>query len=155
MKRTTLLVSAVIVLAGLVLASVAIGSGSQISQPQTIRVLQSGGFQLFLPLNTQKHNDAGDEFVVNGPVLQSGHPAGHLHAVCFAVDRSAQTAECTTMTFLHGGAIASYGPITFTTHGRTEAAVTGGTGMYRNARGQVTFINTSASTEGLVYEVQP
>jgi hypothetical protein len=163
MRYKAHLTGAVAVLVGLGVAAVAFGSGDELTQPQTLRILQKGNTQqTFLPLNTTKNDAVGDEFVATGTVVRwektisgSNHRLGHLHAVCFAVDKQGQTAECSTTTFLPGGEITSYGPIRFAAKARTTAAITGGTGRYRNARGQVTFVNTSPNTEGLIYELEP
>jgi hypothetical protein len=88
-------------------------------------------------------------------IANSTHRIGHLHAVCFATDQPGQSADCSTITFLRDGSITSYGPISFAPGDRTIAAITGGTGKYRNTRGQVIFVNTSTNTEGLIYQLQP
>jgi hypothetical protein len=163
MRRTAFLAALLAAIATFAWAAIAFGSGNEITQPQTLRILQKGNTQqTFLPLNTQKQNAVGDEFVATGNVVkwrktisQSTRRLGHLHAVCFAVDKQAATAECSTTTFLPGGEITSYGPIKFQAGARTVAAITGGTGIYRNARGQVTFVNTSSNTEGLVFQLEP
>jgi hypothetical protein len=163
MRRKALFAGLLAAAAVFGVATLAFGSGNEVTHPQTLRILQKGNTQqTFLPLNTQKDNLVGDEFVATGNVVrwqgtisQSNHKIGHLHAVCFAVDRPGITAECSTTTFLPGGDITSYGPIRFVAHARTTAAITGGTGTYRNARGEVTFVNTSPNTEGLIYHIEP
>jgi len=163
MRYKLLVMGAVGVLIGLGVAAAALGSGNELTQPQTLRILQKGNtHQTFLPLNTAKNNAVGDEFIATGNVVRwektisgSNFRLGHLHAVCFAVDKQGKTAECSTTVFLRGGQITSYGPIIFAANARTTAAITGGTGRYRNARGEVTFINTSPNTEGLIYHLEP
>jgi hypothetical protein len=163
MRRTAMLAALLAAVAVFGWAAIALGSANEITQSQTLRVLQKGNTQqTFLPLNTQKGNEVGDEFVATGNLVkwratisQSNHRIGHLHAVCFAVDKQGRTAECSTTAFLRGGEITSYGPISFQAGARTTAAITGGTGTYRNARGQVTFLNTSPTTEGLIYQLEP
>jgi hypothetical protein len=163
MRRTAFIAALLAAIAAMAWAAIALGSGNEISQPQTLRILQKGNTrQTFLPLNTNKHDATGDEFVATGNVVkwrstiaESNGRIGHLHAVCFAVDKQGLTAECSTTTYLRGGQITSYGPIKFQAGARTTAAITGGTGTYRNARGQVTFVNTSANTEGLIFRLEP
>jgi len=163
MRRTAILVGLLAIGAVLAWAAIALGSANQITHPQTLRLLQKGNTQqTYLPLNTQQGNQVGDEFVATGTVVkwrgsisQSIQKLGHVHAVCFAVDKQGVTAECSTTVYLRGGEITSYGPIRFQARAHTTAAITGGTGTYRNARGQVTFVNTTPNTEGLIYQLQP
>ena len=85
MRRTAFLAALLAAMAAMAWAAIALGSGNEITQPQTLRILQKGNTQqTFLPLNTQKGNAVGDEFVATGNVVkwrktisQSTHRIGH------------------------------------------------------------------------------
>ena len=156
MQRKAFLIAVVGVAAVLVTAAIAFASGGELSKPETIRVNQTGGKITFLPLNTNKKTFVGDLVVVNGPVFDTGGTkVGSQHAVCTLMDKKGIVGECSITTFLKAGSIAVRGPVHFGVNDQTTGAITGGTGKYRNARGQVVFINSTANTEGFLFQLEP
>ena len=156
MQRKAFLIAIVGVAAVLVTAAIAFASGGELSKPETIRVNQTGGKITFLPLNTNKKTFVGDLVVVNGPVFDTGATkVGLQHAVCTLMDKRGIVGECSITTFLKAGSIAVRGPVHFGVNDQTRGAITGGTGKYRNARGQVVFINSTANTEGFLFQLEP
>jgi hypothetical protein len=57
---------------------------------------------------------------------------------CIRIDTDAGTWECRWVTVLEGGSITVEGP--FSDSGPTVLAITGGTGQYRDARGQMRLL---------------
>ena len=71
------------------------------------------------------------------------------------MDKPGVLAECSITTFLSGGSIVVSGSVHFGVNDRTQGAIVGGTGSYRNARGQVVFVNSSGDTEGFIFHLEP
>ena len=134
------------------------GSADELTQPQTIHVVQTGGKITFLKVNPNKDTFIGDQVVVNGPGLLSrrNHTrVGRQHAICTLLDKPGVLAECSITTFLSGGSIVASGAVHFGVDDRTLGAIIGGTGTYRNARGQVVFVNSTGNTEGFIFQLEP
>ena len=84
----------------------------------------------------------GDRFTLLDALYDDGKAVGELGVDCVAVDldgRTGLTAQCLATATLPGGQIATQGLISFTDQEvqRFSLAVTGGTGDYRTARGEV------------------
>ena len=160
MQRTWKLaiVAAAVVVIGIVTAAVAIASSqSELSKPVTLHLTTSGGQFAFLELNPNKKTLYGDEVVIKAPVFKgdSHTKVGSLHATCTFFDKPGVVSECTMMTFLKDGNIAVQGRVDFGKDNHTTGAITGGTGHYRNARGQVIFENSTGNTEGFIFQLEP
>ena len=159
MPRRTLVVVALAVVVGLVGAAIAVASstGGQLTEPQTIHVVARGGQITFLPINNQKHSFTGDLVDANTPAYAaSGHRRmGRIHAECTLVEPKGIVGECQVQIFLHGGLVTAEGPIHFGVNDRSRGAVTGGAGKFRNARGQVIFVNSSGQTQGFILQLEP
>jgi hypothetical protein len=156
--RRKLLLSVALTIGGiLVVAGIAFGSGTELTKPQTVHVIQTGGKITFLKLNPNQQTLIGDQVVVNGPVFSADGETrlGRQHAICTLLDKPGVLAECSITTFLHDGSIVASGPVHFGVNDRTLGAITGGTGTYRNARGQVVFVNSSGNSEGFIYQLEP
>ncbi len=139
-------------------AVLAVASGGpELTGPQVIRVKAIGGHATILPLNPNKHSFFGDEFVINGPLYdwQGKDRVGRIHAECTFVDRKGVAADCTGTFFLRHGQIVARGLVDFGVDNHTNGSVLGGSGMYRNTRGQVTFTNSTGDTEGFTFELEP
>jgi hypothetical protein len=157
-NRRVLAVAGLAVVAVLVTAAIALGSGRrELTSPVTIRVQAVGGHAVLLPLNPNKKSFFGDEFVINAPLFKLGthDRAGQLHAQCTFMDKAGVAAECTGTFFLHGGKVVVHGPVDFGVKNRTSGAVVGGSGGFRNTRGQVIFLNSTGNTEGFILQLQP
>jgi hypothetical protein len=159
MQRTWKLatVAATVVVIGVVTAAVAGASGqSELSKPVTLHLTTSGGQFAFLQLNPNKKTFYGDEVVIKAPVFNDeSHKVGSLHATCTFFDKPGIVSECTMTTFLNEGNIVVHGRVDFGVNNHTTGAITGGTGQYRNARGQVIFENSTGNTEGFIFQLEP
>jgi hypothetical protein len=132
-------------------------SGPELTGPQTIRVKAIGGNATVLPLNPDKNSFFGNEFVINGPLYNwAGNTnVGRIHAECTFVDKQGVAADCTGTFFLRHGQIVARGLVDFGVDNHTNGSVLGGSGLYRNTRGQVTFANSTGDTEGFIFQLEP
>jgi len=95
---------------------------------------------------------AGDIGYVVGKLFQKGKPFGRYHGVCFTIARN--TSHCTFTAGLPDGQLlleASYGP-GFNVGSSAIESITGGTGAYKGARGQVR--DTEVGNTGLRMQIE-
>jgi hypothetical protein len=113
----------------------------------TFKESEKGGSFAFIdnpPKTKQTHNgpvtiSAGDEFVLKNPLESGGKTIGNLQAFCIATRTVKGFGKAE---FLCNGTFTIAGKGTLTGQainkgGRTEGAITGGTGSYAGARGTV------------------
>ena len=91
---------------------------------------------------------------VNGNILTFANPVynvsnqkqvGHDEGFCTRVDVKQGIWECLWTTFLKGGQITVQGPFYDTRN--SVLSITGGTGAYRTARGQMSLVSRNGGTE--------
>jgi allene oxide cyclase len=157
MRRTLILTTAAAVLASALTAgAMAIGSGSHgIVSPIRIHVVEH-------PVSDQvvdvgRHGDSpGDLLPFANPVFNAAntHQVGSDQGSCMRVSVTQGRWECMWTTFLHDGQITVEGPFrdAFPT---TVLAVTGGTGAYRNARGQMVLHTRKDGNFDFIFKLQP
>ena len=153
-KRLALVVGAVVALG---ISGAAYASSGDLSHPLTIRTIQKGGNQEFLTLNQTSGDSTGNQFVISGPLFRPGtqQQIGWLRGFCVVTTKRFGIGQCDFTARFSAGNVTVSGPLNFTP-GKTDIlAVTGGTGHFRNARGQVIASNTSATSEGLTFELIP
>jgi hypothetical protein len=130
----------------------AVAAGADIATATTIVVVSRNETTTDID-NPPAGPSQGDELVVHSPLFRrSGAEVGTLdvHAVFTSIDPFAVQAVFTAS--LAKGQITAQGVATEET--RFTAAVTGGTGAYRNARGQVT-VRFQANQVVLTYHLIP
>jgi hypothetical protein len=159
MSRKAVVVAVLAIGVGLIGAAMAFASsrGGELTGPQTIHVVARGGQITFLPINSRNHSFTGDLVDANTPAFAaSGHrKVGRIHAECTLVEPKGIVGECQVQIFLHGGLVTAEGPIHFGVNDSSRGAVTGGAGRFRNARGQVTFVNSTGQTQGFILQLEP
>ena len=112
------------------------------SHHQTIRLVEANKEQQPTFVDTGKPGPSvGDVAVARDDVLrENGSPAGAFRQVCTLVDLTGNpftsTFECFGSIALEDGTITMQGPFTPSQPGQT-AAITGGTGQYRSAHGEI------------------
>jgi hypothetical protein len=79
----------------------------------------------------------GDEIVFAGNLLQSGHQVGHQGGVCTTVSLKRQEAQCIATYSFGGGQITAQALIRLGGTAPYLVAITGGTGRYDGAEGQI------------------
>ena len=114
--------------------AVAGASGAAISEPRTftvVRKITQFVGQTAVPDTTTP----GDRFEFTSDLLQNGEVVGHQGAMCtvVGVDGDDYTNLCQGTYELRGGTIAAQ-----TLSGVNPSAITGGTGQFKNVRGQIT-----------------
>lgn len=157
-RRKLLAGSALAIAAVLATAAIAIASSRpELTAPRTVHVESVGGHVAILQLNPQKRTLFGDQFVISAPLFNAAgtERRGHLHGVCTFMDKAGVASDCAITLFLHQGEVLVRGLVDFNTANHTTGAVLGGSGMYRNARGQVTFVNSTGDTEGFILHLEP
>jgi hypothetical protein len=96
--------------------------------------------QTFLDLGDEGPS-LGDEYIFHDVLKQNGERVGHDGGVCTftSVTSTEAEAQCVATLFLEGGQIAVQGLIPFPEGGpsRFTVAVTGGTGQYEGATGEL------------------
>ena len=83
----------------------------------------------------------GNILTFNNPVYNAANTkrVGHDEGFCTRVDPKLGIFECLWTTFLHGGQITVQGPFYDTRN--SVLSITGGTGSYRHARGQMRLLS--------------
>ncbi|MFE1753192.1 dirigent protein [Streptomyces anandii] len=100
----------------------------------------------------------GDELIVAGNLLQNGTQVGTYDETCTTTRTDTDdtsTVQCVTTLTLPQGKITVQGvfPIADTGPGDISLAITGGTGLYRTARGYVQAMNTSSTETQVILHV--
>jgi allene oxide cyclase len=125
--------AATLAIAGLAYAS---SSHSALTKPTTVHVVEHAVTDTEVPSGGGA-DVTGNLLTFHNKVYNRSdtHVVGRDQGVCTRIDPAAGTWECNWTTFLKGGQINVDGP--FSDFHNTTLAITGGTGHYRNARGQM------------------
>jgi hypothetical protein len=155
MRRTTSIIAiCALAAATLIGAAIALGSGGELSKPETISVEARGGKFAFIN-GPNPNSFYASQGVIRAPVFSGATRVGRADAECTFFDKPGIQAECTITTFLDDGSIVVHGMIHFNKADHTRGAILGGTGRFRNARGQVVFVNSTGDTEGFIFRLEP
>ena len=155
MKRTIIAatVLAVAVTAG---AAVAVAhGGAQLTGPRVIHVVERPITDQVIDIGT-KGDSPGDQLPFANPIFNAGNSVrvGSDQGNCVRASASQGRWECMWTTFLPGGQITVEGPF-LDARATTLLAVTGGTGNFRNARGQMVLHTRRDGNFDFVFELQP
>ena len=139
MRRTLILTTAAAVLASALTAgAMALGSGSGgIVSPIRIHVVEHPITDQVIDIGAP-NDSPGDQLPFANPVFDAAnkHQVGSDQGNCIRASTKQGRWECMWTTFLNGGQITVEGPF-IDSKTNTQLAVTGGTGTFRNARGQM------------------
>jgi hypothetical protein len=102
----------------------------------------------FLDLGT-KGPSLGAEIVFPNKLLQGGNQVGHEGAVCTTVSLVRQEAQCTATYSFGSGQITAQALVRLGSSAPYAVAITGGTGKYEGAEGEV-HVRPVSSTEGML-----
>jgi hypothetical protein len=140
-------VIAVVALAvGLVLP--AAGSTGNAAQDQTIRVTVVTTEQKLLDLGGPGFA-LGNEIVLSQNLLQGANQVGHDGSVCTEVSVARQEAQCIATYSFPGGQITAQALVNFGSTAPYDGSITGGTGKYEGAKGELHVQNVSP-TQGIL-----
>ena len=100
-------------------------------------------------------SSAGDRVAFDNPLFDRTNTKqiGSSRGECIQVGASAAIYHCLAVFSLPDGQIATQGIADFA-QPSTVVAITGGTGTYKTARGQVTFTQTSETTDSITVELR-
>jgi hypothetical protein len=139
MRRTLILTTVVAVLASALTAgAMALGSGSGgIVSPVRIHVVEHPTTDRVIDIGAPG-DSPGDQLPFANPVFDAAnrHRVGSDQGNCVRASAKQGRWECMWTTFLSGGQITVEGPF-IDSKMNNVLAVTGGTGTFRNARGQM------------------
>jgi Allene oxide cyclase len=134
------------IVAGLVIQAAAFGgTAAKLQKPVTVHVVEHALTDAVI--DTGKAGDTtGDLLTFHNPVFDAADKAqaGRDQGQCIRI-AAGRSWECTWTTFLPGGHLTVEGPF-FDTRD-SVLAVTGGTGIYRNARGAMLLKSRAGGTK--------
>ncbi len=145
---------AVIALMALVVGVVspALGSSGDDDKQRTIRVVAITTEEEFLDFGAEDFS-LGDQIVFSANLLKAGTQVGRLGVVCTIVSLEQEQVQCLATADLRGGQIAVHGLLT----GEPETFVlpiTGGSGKYEGAEGEVQVRQVTETKEILTFHVE-
>ncbi|MFP3712156.1 allene oxide cyclase barrel-like domain-containing protein [Puerhibacterium sp. TATVAM-FAB25] len=92
----------------------------------------------------------GDQIVFTNELTRGGREVGHEGAVCTAVSLERQEAQCVATFELRGGQITVQGLVTLGSMETYALAITGGSGAYQDAAGELRVTPVSDTRGRLV-----
>ena len=138
-------------------ASSSSGSGDD-DHFQVIRVTEIAVQQADIDLG-EPGDSLGDQFVFSGDLFRHGQKVGIDGGVCTIVRLEpmvSATSQCVATAELQKGQITVQGLLTFDeeTEGEpSQLAITGGTGKYKEAQGELTVTQTSETESQLTFKI--
>jgi hypothetical protein len=151
-----------IIMAGAMALLLALGSalaasaGTSVTASQTIRLVARQVAATLVPVPGQTGHQLvpGDQLVFTDSLTRNGASYGHDAIHCVIV--VAADAVCVGAFTLPGGQLTIAGDVgSINSHGSKTVAVTGGTGLYRSTRGQLTVKNRSATVSVDTFQLIP
>ena len=111
----------------------------------TVHVIEHAKTDLEIPINGK--DGKGNILTFNNPVFNVANrkQVGHDEGFCTRIAPKQGIWECLWTTFLKGGQITVQGP--FYDKRNSILSITGGTGAYRNARGEMALNSRNGGTE--------
>jgi hypothetical protein len=139
-------VSAVIVAAGLVTAAASYAKVRAHAAGRTIHVIEHAITDTEIPTGGGK-DVKGNILTFNNPVFNVANTkqVGHDEGFCTRIAPAQGIWECLWTTFVKRGQITVQGPFYDTRN--SMLSITGGTGAYRNARGQLRLLSRNGGKE--------
>jgi hypothetical protein len=128
--------------------SPALGSSGAAARHRTIRVT-AVVTELNLVDVSPKGPSLGDEIVFSEKLLKGGNQVGHQGAVCTTVSLQRQEAQCNATYSFPGGQITAQALIILGSKAPYDAPITGGSGKYQGAEGEI-HVRTISDTTGIL-----
>jgi allene oxide cyclase len=116
------------------LVTSAIG-GDKVTEPMTVHVIEHANTDTVIDTDQSGDDTTGDLLTFHNPIFDKTDTTkvGRDQGDCIRIDPAKGTWECRWTTWVDGGSITVEGPFYDTKD--NSMAITGGTGMFKNARG--------------------
>jgi hypothetical protein len=122
--------------------SLARAGGSSSDRMMRLTSTQTGS--VFVSVTHTQQGAPGDEVIFHFALSKSGHHVGSLDAICTLL--LGGQIQCQATYRLPGGTLSASTLFAASANGPSSVAITGGTGRYERATGQVTVNATGAKT---------
>lgn len=156
MGRMLAILGSTIALLGLAVGISAIATaGSDVQTPLNVHVIEHASTDTVIDIG-DPGDSTGDLLTFHNDVYDrsDSHVLGHDQGDCIRIDPAGGSWECRWVTILSGGSITVEGQFLDTED--TVLAVTGGTGIYRNARGQMQLKSRNGGAEyDFIFRLRP
>ena len=129
----------------------ALGSSGDDDERETIRVNSITSEEEFLDLGAEGFS-LGDEFVFSTNLRKGGENVGRLGVVCTFTSVEHEETECVATAWFRGGQIAAQGLLVGESE-RFVLPITGGSGKYEGADGEVHVRQVSDTKEVLTFHL--
>jgi len=132
-----------------VAAGIVIGAATTFSSAapaQTVHVIEHANTDTVIDTGASG-DTTGDLLTFHNPVYDANNSAkvGHDRGDCVRISPAQGTWECRWVTHLQGGSLTVEGP--FNDHSNTIMSITGGSGGFRDARGQMALNSRAGGTQ--------
>jgi hypothetical protein len=135
-------ITAAVVFAAFALAGIAYASSSDITKPVTLHIIDKGQHDVLTDIGPAGASE-GDLFTFSDQIVtpsNHNHVIGRIDGECVLMIPAQSRFEChLTHTLFGRGTVTSEGVFVDAPGRVNDFAVNGGTGRFRNARGNVTF----------------
>jgi hypothetical protein len=132
--------------------SPALGSSADDDGQRTIRVVSVLEDETFVDLGDDGES-VGDQFVFSSKFLKGGEEVGHDGVVCTIVSLERQEAHCVATAWFSDGQITAQVLVSFA-EGPPVVPITGGSGKYKGAEGELHIRPVSDTKEILIFRLE-
>jgi hypothetical protein len=147
-RRLALLGTAIALVAIAVGVVPAWGSSGDKDKQRTFRVDAVNTEQNFLDLGATG-NSLGDQIVFTGQLLKGDTEVGHQAGVCTVTSVARNEAQCVATYALRGGQVTAQALVNLGSSAPYAVAITGGSGKYEGAEGEVR-VQPVSETRGIL-----
>jgi hypothetical protein len=146
--------SAVIALVALAVGVVtpALGASGDDDKQRTIRVTSITTEEAFVDLGDEGES-LGDQVVFSSKYVKGGDEVGHDSVVCTITSLTREEAQCVATAWFPGGQITAQALINFA-EGPPAVPITGGSGKYTGAEGEIHIRPVSDTKEILTFRLE-
>jgi hypothetical protein len=132
--------------------SPALGASGDDEGQRTIRVVSVLEEEAFVDLGDEGES-LGDQVVFSSKLLKGGEEVGHDGVVCTIVSLERQEANCVATAWFDDGQITAQVLVSFT-EDPPVVSITGGSGKYKGAEGEIHIRPVSETKEILIYRLE-
>jgi hypothetical protein len=152
-KRLAVLGSAIALIAlGVGAVTPALGSSGDDNKQRTFRVVSVLEEEAFVDLGDEGES-LGDQIVFSSKLLKGGEEVGHEGVVCTITSLERQEGQCVATAWFSEGQITAQALVNFTEE-PPVVPITGGSGKYKGAEGEIHIRSVSETKEILIYRLE-